>query len=253
MSMALKDKNWLRRHHHTLAYLGGGGGGACLTLILCSYFNIFPIFYSIPYINIKQYILNYFTLTIQDIVIICFIFMFYINLTFYRYKSIINSFDNIINFIKKIKYAFITIWLYKATQNLDDTYGIYSKDKYYHFEDMFYSFQYISSPGETRIFKVYANKNFILFLNKDYRSDKYSIDSAILCKRNLFMEQNLIETEYPTYIYALYNHYRSQRCLEIKDFKYKNLIIYDILYDLIFNLRIINVIIGIIIGVIISK
>lgn len=67
------------------------------------------------------------------------------------------------------------------------------------------------------------------------------------------MEQNLIETEYPSYVYALYNHYYTQRYLEVKDFKYKNLIIYDIIYDLIFNLRIINVIISIIIGVIIGS
>ena len=183
--------------------------------------------------------------------------MIYINLTSLHYNNIMNSFSDIISYIKKIKYAFIAIWLYKAIQNLDDTYGIYSEDKYYYFENIFYSFQYVSSPGETRIYKVYANENFILFLNKDHRSKEYSIDSAILCKRNLLMEKDLIETEYPLYIYALHNHYYSQRYLEIKDFKYKNLIIYDIIYDLIFNLRIINIfisgIIGIIIGSIISK
>ena len=94
----------MRRYANPIVLLWGAGGGACLTLILCSYFNIFSLFYSFQplYFSLNfNYSLNaiqllliilFFIISFHIIYIICEKIILYYNIyIFIKLRRILDS------------------------------------------------------------------------------------------------------------------------------------------------------------------
>lgn len=163
----------MRRYTNPIVLLWGAGGGACLTLILCFYFNIFSLFYSFQplYFSLNfNYNLNFiqllliilfFVITFHIIYIICEKIILYYNIyIFIKLRRILDS--EIAN---------------GSRYNIGNAYIV---DSQYLFEPGSYDFSNLSREDRQRLnntilcrdnpIKLIVKNNYIMY--KDDRSNQ---------------------------------------------------------------------------------
>lgn len=169
--MLLERMYSMRRYTNPIVLLWGAGGGACLTLILCFYFNIFSLFYSFQplYFSLNfNYNLNFIQLLL---IILFFIISFHIS---YIICEKIILYYNIYIFLKIQKLIDSS-----ATDGIRTNIGdAYIVDSRYLFEPGSYDFLNLSKEDKQRLensilcsnnpIKLIVKNNYVMY--KDDRA-----------------------------------------------------------------------------------